>query len=154
MMRGATTWGSLVLDLPQDLEDETVVILRAPAPASLTPLRVSKGPALRPSFVCKRSPLGPSPPSLDQLAEVETQTLMGLTSGVQLHARSVETVGERPTLILEASFDTPSGRIRQVHATTVIGRSALSFAATATDDAAFPSVRAQLLALVASARLT
>jgi hypothetical protein len=153
MMRGSTTFGSLVLDLPQDLEDETVVILRAPAPPSLTPLRVSKAPALRPAFVCKRTPLGPSPPSLDQLADVETQTMMGLASGVQLHARTVETVGNRPTLLLEASFDTPGGRVRQVHATTIIGRSALSFAATATDDAAFPSVRAQLLVLVASARL-
>jgi hypothetical protein len=152
-MRGRTTWGSLVLDLPQDLEDETTIILRAPEPKNAVPLRVSKGPTLRPSFACKRTPLGPNPPTLDQLGDVETKTMMGMAAGVVLHSRTIESVAGRPTLFLEATFDTPLGRIRQLHATTVLGRAALSFAATALDDAAFPSVRATLLALVSGAQL-
>jgi hypothetical protein len=62
-------------------------------------------------------------------------------------------IAGRPTLLVEASFDTPTGRMRQLHATTVLGRVALSFAATALDDAAFSSVRAALKALVTGARL-
>ena len=153
-MRGRTTWGSLVLDLPQDLEDETTIILRAPEPKNAVPLRLSKGPTLRPSFACKQTPLGANPPTLDQLGDVETKTMMGMAAGVVIHARSVESVAGRPTLFLEATFDTPLGRIRQLHATTVVGRTALSFAATALDDAAFPGVRTTLLALVSGAQLT
>jgi hypothetical protein len=147
------TWGALTLEVPEEFVDETVVILRAPAPASATPLRLSKAPAVRPSFVCKRTALGPNPPTLEQLAEVETQTLLGLAPDLVLHARGVEVIAGRPTLLVEASFDTPTGRMRQLHATTVLGRVALSFAATALDDAAFSSVRAALKALVTGARL-
>jgi hypothetical protein len=152
-MRGRATWGSLVLDLPQDLEDETVVILRAPEPANAVPLRLSKGPTLRPSFVCKQTSLGPNPPTLDQLADVEIQALVGMAAGLTVHSRGVEVIAGRPTLLVEAYFDTPSGRIRQTHATTVFGRVALSFAATALDDAAFPSIRATLRSLIGSATL-
>ncbi len=152
-MKGRTIWGELSLELPQELEDETTIVLRGTEPPMTVPLRLTKSPTVRPAFVCKRTTLGPTPPTLEQLAAVETQVLMSTASGSHIHSRDVEVVGGRETLIIEASFDTPTGRIRQVHATTIIGRAALSFAATALDDVSFPSVRATLLAMVGSAEL-
>lgn len=147
-----TAWGNLTLEVPATFEDETIVILRAPAPP--IGLRLPKNPPPRPSFVCKRTALGPEAPSLAALGAVEERTLLQMIAGATIHGRAIETLGGRETLILEASYDSPMGRMRQVHATTVIGEIACSFVGTAMDNLDFPSVRQQLLDLVASVKLS
>jgi hypothetical protein len=149
----AVTWGDLALDIPEDFTDESIILLRGPSPRSLVARRLTAEPPPGPSYVCKRTLLGPAPPPLETLADAELRSLQSVVAGLTLHSRAVEDVGGRPTVILEASFDSPGGRLRNVQATTVLGAFACSFVATAFDDLNFASVRQQLHALLASARL-
>ena len=95
-MQGRIVWGNLVLALPLPLDDETTIVLRGPEPATTAPLRLTKCPALRPAFVRKRTARGPTPPTLEQLAALQTQMLMGTASGVQIHSRDVQPVRGAP----------------------------------------------------------
>lgn len=155
-MTSSKSYGALTLDVPSDFVDETLVVLRAPTPPAAVRMRVTAREPLRPSFVVKRVHLtADEAPALDDIGAAEEKLLAHTTQGFTLHGREVrELDGGRTTLLTSVSFDTPEGRLRQAHATTIIGKTALVFIATALDDASFNGVRDQLLKMVASARIT
>ncbi len=147
-------YGPLQLDVPAELVDETLVVLRAPVPPPAVRMRVAARESLRPSFVIKRVPVvGDAAPALEDVGAAEERMLAATLDGFSVLARDVRTLAGRPTLVVEVSFDAPDGKLRQVHVTFVVEHTVLVFVATALDDASFSAVRDQLLAMAATAQL-
>ena len=148
------TYGSLTLEVPDDFEDETIIILRAPPKASAAPLRVSRGPIARATFVVKRVPLQGDPLPLERLARAEAEMLSASIPGVSVSEHEVRAIGGREAILFEVGFTGPEGPMRQAHVSMLMGRSFVGFVATAPDDLAFASIRERLLELAAPAAVS
>ena|SRR5688572_31155963 len=145
------TYGSLTLEVPDDFEDETIIILRAPPGPSATPLRIPRGETGRVTFVVKRVPLQADPLPLDRLAKAEAEMLSATIPGLTVSEQEMRSIGGKEAILFEVGFAGPEGPLRQAHLSLVKGRWFLGFVATAPDDLAFPSIRERLLELAASA---
>ena len=146
-------YGSLSLEVPDDFEDETVVILRAAPAPSATPLRMPRGEPMRATFVVKRAPLRTDPLPLESMALAEEQ-MLEMTLGATIHSREIRPIGGVDAIYMELSFAGPEGPVRQAHVSMVKDRWYLAFAATAPDDLAFNGVKERLLELVATAEIS
>jgi hypothetical protein len=146
-------FGDLTFDVPEDFDEETMIILRAPPPKNAKLLRVTIGDEQRPAFVIKRVPLSADPLPLDTLAEAQERMLLATMPGATMSARTKKEIGGRDVLWSELVFDGPNGRMRQAHASLIARRAFVACVGTAQDDLAFDAVRDQLVALLETLKI-
>ena len=143
-----TSYGALTLDVPKDFEDETVVVLKAPAPSPGVRMRAPTGEVRRPTLIVRRVPLT-SDATLDELIEAEERVLQLTVPGLQLLERSGRTVAGHAAVTRELVMSVPDGKMRQLHVALVANRAFWMFVGAALDDVNFP--RAVFLAVIDSA---
>ena len=139
-------------ELPAGWDDETIVILQAPAKVSALPMRPNPGSNPRASLVIKRTPLSSSLPSLEVLARAEIEMLRNMIADVEITEQpAIEIDGQR-ALVRELRFSGPEGYMRQLQVSVVAAGSFFSCVGTAVDDVDFVAARAQFLAVLSSVR--
>ena len=144
-------YGALALDVPSGFDDESVVILKAPAATPAVKMRAPSGEARRPTLVVRRVSLA-SDASLTELVDAEERALTGAVPGLAFTERTAHTVGGLDAVVRELTIPAPDGTVRQVHVSVRANAALYVFVATALDDLEFASTRATLLSVVDSAR--
>ena len=138
-----TTYGSLILHIPKDWEDASIITLLPPTPKPFSLLSTKGVGEQQPNLVIRRQGFSGDAPDLEAFASAQDQMMTQLTDDLKVLSRGDLKLDKSgtPAVSREYSFRSEPQYVQQLQVYFVFGRALFTACGTGAADASFAKLR-------------